>query len=93
VTPDWQLAFALTCVWIFLAIILAIAIGSLIHTEEDFEREAIEAPRNHVEAYLLDPDASKRTVADEAADWLVRRERFHAWLDRNGMSIADPDNR
>jgi hypothetical protein len=90
-SPDWQLAIALAAVWLFLSTVLAVAIGSIIHTEEDFEREAIVSPRNHVEAYLLAPDAGRRTVADDAERWLANHERFEAWLERNGMSIADPD--
>lgn len=92
-TPDWQLAIALLAVWVFLSIIGTLVIGSLIHAEEDYEREAIEVPRlrNHVEAYLVDPSAAHRSVADEAQSSLIRCERFAAWLERNGMSLGhDP---
>lgn len=79
-SPDWQLAVALVAVWLFLSIVLAVAIGPMIHTEEDYEREAIVSPRNQVEAYLLDPAAAHiRTVADEAIAYL-HRQRFEAWL-------------
>lgn len=93
-TPDWQLAIALLAVWVFLSIIGTLVIGSLIHAEEDYEREAIEVslqPRNHVEAYLVDPSAAHRSMADEAQSYLIRCERFEAWLERNGMSLADPE--